>query len=267
MLKGRLVSHLSMVTSMVCLEGTPMLASADDKGTVKLWDIRSLKCVQTLSFGRKTKINKLLNLDSKIAFIGSRLSYIRFMEHQEETHLSDEVYPVRVESCLSEGHLVVCTRRDVRFYDTATGKIKHIFADLFEDNEEIAIFRNVQNSKSFIIGNHKGELHSFSSLTGELLSRLVPHGNEVSCLRIDYENKIFVSAGWDSSVLIQREYGSAFSLVRELRNNFYSKEITFMEVSIFHNLIVIGSSHDCCLYVWDYEFAKLLMSIQFPEGE
>ena len=48
MLKGRLVSHLSMVTSMLCIENTPMLVSADDKGSVKLWDVRSLKCIQTL---------------------------------------------------------------------------------------------------------------------------------------------------------------------------------------------------------------------------
>jgi len=44
------------------VKGTPMVVSSDDKGRVKIWDIRNYKCVQTLDFKDKTIITKLLDM-------------------------------------------------------------------------------------------------------------------------------------------------------------------------------------------------------------
>ena len=87
---GRLIGHLHIVTAIECIEGTPMVITADDNGilkfslkfigTIKTWDIRSFQCCQTISLSRKTLITKLLNMDNinKIAFIGSRVNFLEF---------------------------------------------------------------------------------------------------------------------------------------------------------------------------------------------
>ncbi|EGR31881.1 hypothetical protein IMG5_100300 [Ichthyophthirius multifiliis] len=52
--KGELVGHISMVTSIDCVEKTPMIISGDDQGNIKIWDIRTLKCIQSIECGQRT---------------------------------------------------------------------------------------------------------------------------------------------------------------------------------------------------------------------
>lgn len=60
--KGELTGHESLITSFMVVKKSPMVVSADDKGKVKIWDIRNFKCVQTLDFRDKTNITKLLDM-------------------------------------------------------------------------------------------------------------------------------------------------------------------------------------------------------------
>lgn len=55
-----------------------MVISADDKGKVKIWDIRNYKCVQTLDFRDKTNITKLLDMIElgKVGVLGSRINFV-----------------------------------------------------------------------------------------------------------------------------------------------------------------------------------------------
>jgi len=43
--EGKLIGHTSMVTAIELVDKTPMVISADDYGTVKLWDVRCMKCL------------------------------------------------------------------------------------------------------------------------------------------------------------------------------------------------------------------------------
>ena len=62
-----------------------MVVSADDKGKVKIWDIRNYKCVQTLDFKDKTNITRLLDMLElgKIGVLGSRINFVEFDEKNE----------------------------------------------------------------------------------------------------------------------------------------------------------------------------------------
>ena len=48
-----------------------------------------------------------------------------------------------------------------------------------------------------------------------------------------------------------------------MKNNFNGREINLGAVSVYHGLIAVGSS-DKSIYIWDYEFAKLLIEINLP---
>ena len=41
---GRLVGHLTLITAISVLEGSPMVFTADDSGVIKCWDIRKFTC-------------------------------------------------------------------------------------------------------------------------------------------------------------------------------------------------------------------------------
>lgn len=83
--KGELTGHESLITTFTVIKKSPMVISADDKGKVKIWDIRNYKCVQTLDFRDKTNITKLLDMIDlgKVGVLGSRINFVEFDEKIE----------------------------------------------------------------------------------------------------------------------------------------------------------------------------------------
>jgi WD40 repeat protein len=57
-----MIGHTSMVTALEMLQKSPVLVTADDSGTVKLWDVRTFKCIQTFTLGTKSPVNKIIHL-------------------------------------------------------------------------------------------------------------------------------------------------------------------------------------------------------------
>lgn len=269
---GKLIGHNSMVTAICCIEKTPLILSADDNGAIKIWDVRNFKCVQTVDVGSKTVITKLLDVSifSKICFIGSRVNFLKFDEKLENMKKTgkDELYPIKVEFNYLTDELIVCSRQDLRFLDVETGRIKKIYNGLLRKaDDEITIFKSVDQNKKFVIGDHRGGLSLFDYHTGEKYGNMINHNNEITALKMDYNNKIFITSGWDSTVLIQKEDASKnqFEVKREIKNVFHGKEIQNIEVSIFHNLIVTVSDSRY-LYFWDYEYCKLIGVLLLPEN-
>lgn len=267
---GKLVGHNSMVTAIQCIENTPLLISSDDNGILKLWDIRSFKCVQTVDLGSKTVITKILDIGvfGKVCFLGSRLNFLDFdgggAEHKEKEQ--DSMYAIKVEYNYLNDELVICTRKDLRFLNLETGRIKKIYKGLLrKSDDEITIFKCVEQNKKFIIGDHRGGLTMFHYNTGEKCGNLIGHTNEISTLKVDFTNKLYISAGWDSLILIQKEEKNHFEVKREVKNCFFGKEINLLDVSIYHNIMVMISNNKT-IYLWDYEYCRIISSIELEEG-
>ena len=266
---GKLIGHNSMVTAIQCIDKTPILVSADDNGILKLWDIRSFKCVQTVDVGSKTIITKILDIGNmgKICFLGSRVNFLDFDdENNEKKEVQENLYPIKAEYNYLQDELVICTRKDLRFLDLESGRIKKIYKGLLrKSDDEITIFKSVEQNKKFIIGDHRGGLMMFLYNTGEKCGNLQGHVNEITTLKVDFTNKLFISGGWDSTILIQKEEKNDFEVKREIKNCFNNKEINLLDVSVYHNLIVTISNNKS-IYIWDYEYCKLLGSIDLDEG-
>jgi hypothetical protein len=62
--------------------------------------------------------------------------------------------------------------------------------------------------------------------------------------------------GYDSKVLVHR--CSDGSLLRELKNNFQGREVSCIELSVYHNLLMLGSNSASQIYCWNYEYGKLI---------
>ena len=46
---AELTGHQALVTAVECSEKTPMVITYDDKFNIKVWDIRTCKCTQTMN--------------------------------------------------------------------------------------------------------------------------------------------------------------------------------------------------------------------------
>jgi WD40 repeat protein len=59
---GKLIGHNSMVTTVQCVDKTPMVVSCDDTGVIKVWDIRKLSCIQTVAMESRNVIQKIFDI-------------------------------------------------------------------------------------------------------------------------------------------------------------------------------------------------------------
>ena len=212
---GRLVGHQSQITCIEIIENTPMVLSADDSGSLKLWDIRTFTCLQTLDLGKKTSINSLWNQENigRIAFIGNRVNYLLFDIYEEKKELNaGTLYPISAEFYQNNEELVVATRHDVRFIKFENGQTNKIFVNLVDGDEpdEITVFRLIQKRKWFVIGDHKGNVNIYHYNTGELVKKLSNHMSELSSLRIDYPNKLFITSSQDAEIKLQKELSGVY---------------------------------------------------------
>lgn len=151
---GTLIGHNSMVTAIQCIEKTPMVVSADDSGIVKIWDIRSFKCFQTVDLCAKSIISRILDIDGfqKLCFVSSRVNFIEF-DSQNDRRVGEDVFPLKVEFNYLNDELVICTRKDVRFIDLEKGRIGRIFQGLLRNNDDdITSFKCVDQNRKFVIG-------------------------------------------------------------------------------------------------------------------
>ncbi|EGR30688.1 hypothetical protein IMG5_125790 [Ichthyophthirius multifiliis] len=262
--KGELIGHQSMVSTVDCIEKTCMILSADDTGTIKIWDIRTLKCIQSINCGLKTIITKLINIyqKGKLCFLGTRINMIDFSEKDiiiKKQNKKNELFPVKID--FLQDQIVAITRKDIRFIDLDNGKISQIFVGLFEKTDDITVFKQYYQGNKFIIGNNKGNIELHDMFNGELLHKLGSHSNEVTCIKFDYLNDMIISGSWDSSIKIQNLNEKTFEIKRQINNCFYNKEITFIELSVYHNLLFMASNSEK-IYIYDYEFTKLLSCIE-----
>lgn len=73
-----------MISTFKYIEKTPMIVSTDDLGLIKvnflskIWDIRKLCCLQTISLDSKNIIIQILDLqkNQKLAFLGRRINLL-----------------------------------------------------------------------------------------------------------------------------------------------------------------------------------------------
>lgn len=120
------------------------------------------------------------------------------------------------------------------------GCIKYIYGCFNSSDEDYTCFRYFSCILKFAIGNDKGEVSLYDITTGSYLYKLqTTHEGSVVGVEYDQANKLFITIGLDSSILIHKE--TTKELVREIKGNFYGKEISCFELSVFHNMIAIST--------------------------
>ncbi|EGR31432.1 hypothetical protein IMG5_109710 [Ichthyophthirius multifiliis] len=263
--KGVLIGHFSIITAIDCIEKTHLIISADDSGVLKLWDIRTLKCIQSINYGNKTKILKLINIyeKGKLCFLGTRVNILSFLE-KNENQLQKKQTNFPIKCVLQDNNMLVFSEKDLKFIDIQTGQVKQAFVGIQGDLDgSISACEVFDQANSFIIGNSNGLINMHNMFNGDLLFQLDSHQNEVSGLKVDFINKMLISCGWDSIVKVQQILQNGkVELKRQIDNCYWGKQVNLIEFSIHHNIILIGSDQSEKIYVYDYEFFNILTQLE-----
>ncbi|KAL4464437.1 hypothetical protein ABPG72_021771 [Tetrahymena utriculariae] len=279
---GKLRGHNSMISCIQVIESTPMVISADDLGVVRLWDIRNQSCIQSYecsnSFALSNSTTKKMNIqlildmysEGMVALIGSRINIVNFDEKEEIVKSFNQVenlFAFKVENNTIRDELIVCTRKNIQFYDMNSGICKFTINGLMDNSQdEITVFKQVFQGQKFLLGNQKGQLslHSYQQ-NGERIKFLNNHSNEVTQLKIDYVNKLLISGGWDSTIKIQQLSEETVELKRKVENVHNEKGISLLEVSVYHNVIFSATQNLEQIFIYDYEYGRLLNFIEFKK--
>jgi WD40 repeat protein len=208
--EGRLVGHVSLVSAITVIEKTPMAISCDDKGVMKIWDIRTFLCVQSINLGGKFTTNFLIHMASlnRIAFVGSRINYMEFDTKLREKG-AEQLKTQLIGSGFNEStaEFFIATNSEVRVVDAHSGRTKRVFVNLLkgEQQDEATLFKLVPKKGCFVLGDDKGAVNVYHLATGALLRASQPHSAAVSGLKFDADNDILLSTSADCTMKAQVE--------------------------------------------------------------
>ena len=276
---GKLEGHLSNVTAIEVIEGTPMVLTVDDVPVIRSWDIRRFQCLQSVEFSHKLSINRLLcmNSVSKLAQIGKRINVINYVPINDNIHgLKKHNYPLSVEVDIQKGLLYLCTVNDIKIMDLFTGKTKKIMINLVntEDIDELSKFILIENSRRFTISDFLGNIMLYRTKTGELIQKMDGHKSQVTNLVADTKNNLLISASSDSCIKVhsiiekvdlidqsldqQQMLGKNIgnTCIRTISNMFNGASVDILDFSVYQSLIVCSSGNHEVLFQ-DYENFKI----------
>lgn len=228
-------------------------------------------CIQTLYYGNKLNIQQIINIvdEGLICLVGSRMNFIYFEEKKEikkNLELQGKLHPIMIDINLSKQEFIVATRKDVRIHSLCTGKLQHAFVGLLSNKEdEITCFKQFRNGLNFILTNQRGEVNMFDTRSGLKEMEWNHHQNEVSKLKIDNENELVVTAGYDNNLKIQKIINHTPTLMRQVSNLFEGKHVTVLALSVYHTIILVGAAQNS-LQIFDYEFVRLISILEFKKG-
>lgn len=74
---GELVGHRAIIVSATNVGLSSIVVTGDDKGYIKLWDLKYIRCYQTLRLSTK-EICQLINIEDKLVYGDNRISFLSF---------------------------------------------------------------------------------------------------------------------------------------------------------------------------------------------
>eukprot|EP00347_Sterkiella_histriomuscorum_P004350 403360783 len=311
-LLSKMKGHNAQVTSIQMLKDTPLLISADEIGFLKTWDIRNCQCVQTVHFECKSSIHQFINInDQKFIGIEYRLHWFEFEDKAIVNANGIEflnMSPISIRYNQLFNQLCIATKSDIRVINIRNGQTEKIIANLVKDEDgeqssDLTQFIISQDSKKFVVGDNKGNIRTYLYKTSQLETINQGHHQEITNIRLDDRNGLLLSAGWDSSIMIQKFLGQKIQvhkksndltsidekpddtldedqfsekqddtdevaksqIMRLIKNSHFGQEISAIQVSIRLSMIATASSGAIC--IWDYETLRLIgaMTNKFTE--
>lgn len=197
------------------LLSSPQIITADHKGVIKIWDIRTFQCIQTIYSEKKLneKMNDFKNfyLNSfvymepfkQIVTAGRQNLQLYEYNHSQYPECADDHPIVFAQYNEHNNSFLTSAGRDVKIWDASNGCINQTFHDITE--EDITCMCMDDKGQKFIAGTHNGEVSVFNSMNGNLIKKYKPHQSEVTSLSYCKDTKLFISTSWDKTIRVNSD--------------------------------------------------------------
>eukprot|EP00743_Colponemidia_sp_Colp-15_P008893 GILK01009703.1.p1 GENE.GILK01009703.1~~GILK01009703.1.p1 ORF type:complete len:1022 (-),score=193.31 GILK01009703.1:203-2842(-) len=263
-LNFRLHGHNAPLVSVQCPPGTTQIITADVQGFVKIWDIRTFACMQTLSQQESHQVKSMVFMPPHRRIVTAGYELIAYdYEKQTSPEFTDDAPIVSAIYNHTLSSFITCSGNSVKIWSAKSGQLARVYTNLSET--ELTALCLDDRERKFIVGDHSGKILVYDYHNGAFMKDLTSHSAEVTSLVYCEGDKLVLSSSWDSTLFVHDEKVrpdkmSEKRIVLRQVLNAHSLDITCMAYSRPLSLIASGSS-DFVLQIWDYERCKLEFSL------
>lgn len=283
--KGKLEGHYSPVIMCKFLSDSPMCASVDEEGNVRIWDTRQLLCLQLIPQDKKNfRINRILCMPkyNKFVLYGNKMRFYdskyKDIDIQPKNKKVEENFPIKIEFNKYYMNFYVCTMKDVRVYSSKNGELIKVFKSLradVKDDVKIKYFLFDDRHRKFYLGFSNGAIQQFNAGNGSKIKSIGEteyekegitiikhdHSSDISKIYYDESNNILITTALDSLINVYDESDpEETTKLRTIKGGHKIgdrlNQILCMDFSKHLNLFATGST-DSLVTVWDFELSKI----------
>lgn len=174
---GKLEGHNCPVVSCKFFKGRPVCVSVDEKGNVRLWDVRQFLCLQIITHDKgKIELSKLITVTKHDKFIiaGRRLVWYELLKQSAMKTLNQDITPVFANFNAYYLQFIVVTKYDIRVYDSITGKLRKIFTEVLDPKteSELSAFTLDHRHRIILLGDNSGGIRAYNFSNGALMKSI-----------------------------------------------------------------------------------------------
>lgn len=256
----RLKGHESPLTGVECPEVNPTIITGDNKGIIKVWNIRDYSLIQTFyvpnvlllkSIKSVPKHRRLLTASRKLQIFDYEKSFIPELSDDNPIFCS-RYSPMQLQ-------IFIAGQDSIKVWNAISGRPIRMITDVF--SSEITSIILDETERKIIVGDHSGKIQMIDSLSGVVLKEYKSHSDEVTSMFYVSGDKLLITCSWDRKIMIHNDNLKGGmkeknkGVVRTVVNA-HADDILCVGYSHMLDLITTGS-RDCQVRLWDYETCKL----------
>ncbi|CEM34428.1 unnamed protein product [Vitrella brassicaformis CCMP3155] len=203
----RMKGHAHALCGVQVLPGTPQIITADVAGTLRLWDVRNFRVVQ--SFGASEALRDLntfavMPKHKRIAAGAERIMYFDYVGNSEdEEGVTDQRGCCDALYNDTSGSLYVVSARSVQGWDLQQGALTKMLREVNPNEITAACFD--MNQRKIYTGDAAGAVRCFNLYNGYLIREFHTHTKDVTCIAAVPGTRTLLSAGCDGKVKVHSD--------------------------------------------------------------
>ena len=236
LLQDKLCPHAAPIIGIHAVDGSPEVISCEQSGAVKVWDLRTLQCVQTL-----TRSSYALPAVEQ-AMLFSSMTYVppdqkiyvsaprRVIGMGISAGVTGSSVTVDTQSntaacyAVDSQMLVTAAGARVRFWQVSTGELCTAHSGLVPEKEQISALAIDNTGCVLFAGTQKGYVRSFTLANGTFICKyLACPGQEVRFLTVVMVTeglRYLIGAGWGGKVFVFSVCGTSTVMARMTNTSF-----------------------------------------------
>ena len=195
----KLAGHNYSLVGARCMPGTNQIITADISGAVKIWDIRTFTCVQTLSVVSSQITCFTVGFPEKMIITGAKYLNIFVYDEPRDQFLVDES-PSIFSTYNSLFNFFITVHSTVVKIWGEKGHLLQIFRELTKD--DICAATLDARKRKLFIADASGHIVAINVKNGTRVKKFVAHDDEVTGLVYSDDHRALISSSWDKRVRV-----------------------------------------------------------------